>query len=198
MSVTVKVEDGVTPALRQLQQTLASGEIENAIGRGASNFIQRYMFKTNSQRPNSIGGPRTNFYAACARSVSYTHRPGQAEITIGQLGFRQRLEGGEILPRKSQYLTIPASPAAYGKRAREMNLRFAFAMNSYGAMQPALIFNAQGKKRSKQPAQNTVMFWLTKRVNQKADPSVLPPEADIINAGIRGADEYLRSKGGAT
>src|SRR5574342_12137 len=96
MSVTVTVKDDATPLLNRVARTISEGALENAMGRGATKKIQAYLFGLNSGRANSLGGKRSNFYSAAAKSTSYQAEPGKAEITISKLGFRQRLEGGWI------------------------------------------------------------------------------------------------------
>jgi hypothetical protein len=39
-----------------------------------------------------------------------------------------------------------------------------------------------------------VMYWLTPRVFQRADPSVAPPEESVVAGALRGADLYFRSR----
>ena len=181
------------------------------MARGASNKIKAHLFALNASRPNALGGKRTNFWSKTAKSTSYQGTKGEGTITIAQLGFRQRLEGGPIKPRKVTFLTIPAAPEAHGRRAREFNnLTFGFAKNKFGHFQPALIEAAAsgirfGKKRK--TGQRTVrqtgslggkvMYFLTQGVVQSPDPSVLPPVDEILKAATDGADEYLRSRGGA-
>lgn len=202
MSFTVRVTDEASPVLQRLGATLTSGEIENAMGRGASTRIQRHLFGLNSTRPNQLGGKRTNFWSACARGTSYTSQPGSATVTISQLGFRQRLQGGEIRARNVKYLTIPAVAEAHGRRARSFsNLRFGFAENKYGNLMPALLKAAatrspKGRLKGKDAKKNigNVMYWLTPRVFQKSDPTVLPKESEIVDAALRGADLYLRGR----
>lgn len=198
MSYDIRIKDGATPMLQELDKTLKGGQLENAMGQGASNHIRKWFRTRNQTHPNQLGGRRTNFWAACARSTSYISRPGMATILIAKVGFAQRLHGGPIQARNGKYLTIPANAEAYGRRARDMNLRFGFAENKYGNLMPALLKIAADKRKRRKGEKaaklGDVMFWLTPRVFQRADPSVLPPAQEITDAAMRGATEYLRGR----
>lgn len=206
MSYTVTVKDDASPMIRKLGDAITSPEIQNAMGRGASKAVQAFLFSLNASRPNQLGGKRSNFWSASAKSTSYQTSGNQITITVSKLGYLQRIKGGEIKARNKKYLTIPATAEAYGKRAGEFsNLRFGFAENKYGNLMPALIKQsatrsrtgrAIGGKYAKQAKSNigNVMYWLTPRVFQRADPSVEPPEQAVLDGALKGADIYIRSR----
>jgi hypothetical protein len=206
MSYTIKVKDDASPMLKKLGEVLVSQEFRNALGRGASNAVQAFLFKLNSTRPNQMGGKRTNFWSASAKSTNYKADGNQITINISKLGYLQRVKGGEIKARNTKYLTIPATPEAYGKRAGEFsNLRFGFGENKYGNLMPALIKQSATRSRTgnaikgkgaaaAQANIGNVMFWLTPRVFQRADPTVEPTEETVVAGAMRGADQYLRSR----
>lgn len=203
MAKTIDITDKAGAGVRELRAAIGGGRLANAMGRGATNRIRAHFTDLNAARPNQLGGRRTNFWAAAARSTNYTASPEQVLININQLGFRQRLQGGVIRPVKAKYLTIPAAPEAHGRRAREFsNLRFGFAENKFGNLQPALIeasatavtFGRRRKdgtravKRGRSLGGRTI-FFLTRQVFQRADPTVLPPDQEIIEAALQGGRE---------
>lgn len=214
MSYNVTVRDDVTPKLKKLDKALTDGSVDNVIGRSATNLIRAHFTRLQGERPNKEGWKRQNFWAACSRSTSYESQPGLSVITISKLGFRQRLEGGKIEAQNGKYLTIPATSEAYGKRAGEFfNLKFGFAENKYGNLMPALIKASatrkgfvkwkpgskrkgvkQGALDGKDAKKNigNVMYWLTPRVFQRADPSVLPHEDVVTTYAMADADKYIR------
>lgn len=200
MSYSVTVKDEASPKLKRLDEALTGGAIDNVIGRAATNVIRAHFTRLQDERPNKEGWKRQNFWAACNRSTSYESQPGLSVITISKLGFRQRLEGGKIEAQNAKYLTIPATSEAYGKRAREFsNLRFGFAEGKYGNLMPALIKaaatrSANGRLQGKDAKKNigNVMYWLTPRVFQRADPSVLPHEDVITTYALAEADKHIR------
>lgn len=204
MARTFDITDKVTPMLADLRRHIEGGEIEDAMGQGVTVLIRARFARLNAERPNKLGGPRTNFWSAVSRSTNHTSQRGSVEINISHLGFRQRLEGGWIRPKAGKkYLTIPAVAEAHGKRASEFsNLRFGFSENKYGNLQPALVEASAtnlkfGRKRKDGSRKTTVtgssggraIFFLSKQVFQPADPSVLPTEPEILAAAIKAGEE---------
>lgn len=195
VSTTIVLTDSATPLAERMVLALRSDRIGEAAGRAVSNQLRKHFFGLNKARPNQLGGKRTNFYNAAARSVSHRLTDTGVTVSVNKLGFRQRLQGGLIKPtRGRRYLTIPATPDAYNTRAGEWhNLKFGFAFNGRGELRPALI-EAQstalkfGKKKRKDgtvSVKRTIreggraVFWLVRSVNQKPDPSVLPSMLSI-------------------
>lgn len=201
-NITYNIADKVTGMLRGIEGVIKSGAMEQAMGRGATARIKEHFFALNSSRPNALGGRRTNFWTACARSTNYQAQPGEFTVSINQVGFRQRLEGGTIRPTGGRkFLTIPAIPEAHGKRASEFsNLRFGYTENRFGNLAPALVeASASTVKFGRQRKDGTrgvktgvtggkAVFWLARKVFQKADPSVLPSEGEILGAAIRAGE----------
>lgn len=200
MSYSVTVKDEASPKLKRLDEFISSGKMDDTIGRAASNVIRAHFTRLQSERPNKEGWTRQNFWSKCNESTSHASQPGVSVITIAKLGFRQRLEGGKIEAQNGKYLTIPATSEAYGKRAGQFsNLRFGFAENKYGNLMPALLKAAatrspKGKLQGKDAKKNigNVMYWLTPRVFQRADPSVLPHEDVITTYALAAADKEIR------
>lgn len=218
MARSLDITDRVSPLLRELAGFATSGELERAAEQGAVVVVRDHFFKLNAERPNQLGGRRTNFWTATGRSVSSNSQPGTVEININQVGFRQRLQGGWIRPTGGKkYLTIPAVAEAHGRRASEFsNLRFGFTENKYGNLQPALVEASAtnlkfGRKRKDGSRKTNVtghtggraIFFLSKQVFQQADPSVLPSEAAITDAAIKAVENAAagirarHEKGGA-
>lgn len=207
MSKTIDITNSATPMLRRLQGAVASGALANAMGAGARNRIQGHLHRINGERPNRLGGRRTDFYSAAAKSTHMDAVPGEITVTVSRVGFRQRFEGGRIRPVNKKFLTIPATAEAYGRRASEFaDLRFVILGG-----RPALVRARQtrisiggrrkdGTRRIRGTSSTTgmeVLFWLRREVNQKPDPSVLPTDAEIGEAAVRGGNLYLDTlKGG--
>lgn len=205
MATAITITDKVSPILARFQNVLKTGAIENVMGRAVVNKLQAHFLQLNASRANELGGDRTNFYAGAAKSTNSQARPGEVKISVNQVGIRQRYEGGEIRPLAGKYLTIPASAEAYGHRAREFSdLRFGFAENKFGNLQPALVrasssqvkFGRQkndGTRAVKQTGSRggEVMYFLCPRVFQRADPTVIPPEAELADAAVSVANKFI-------
>lgn len=215
MAITLKlsVNQTVSRTAQELRDALKPGAIENAMGRGVANLVRNHLFALNQSRPNQLGGRRTNFWAQAARGTSQASQPGGFTVSINQVGFRQRYQGGWIRPTGGKkYLTIPAVAEAHGRRASEFsNLRFGFAANKYGNLQPALIEASATKVKfgrarkdgtrgvKSEGTGGKVMFFLSKRVFQQADASVLPTLPEMEAAAVAAADAVIAAalaKGG--
>ena len=160
-----------------------------------------------------------HFYSLAGDSISIRGSGGLALVSITQRGLRQRLYGGMIVPKNAKFLTIPASPESYGKRASEFpELKLSKAMNPDGHLQWALVRPASTQLKFRRRLQGDgnirmtvtpramsaggeVVFWLVRKVNQAPDPTVLPSREELMAAGIGAARIRLnrlqsRSTGG--
>ncbi len=134
-----------------------------------------------------------HYYLQAAKSVTARDGgSGLALVTVTQTGFRQRLNGGTIVPGPGKrYLTLPNNPEDSGKRAGEFNdLEFGLAPYSDGSIRPALVRRASsavsfirrklkggGVRVTVKPGElrgGEVIFWLVRKVFQRPDPTVLP------------------------
>ena len=186
MAIGVDIRDTASPLLNRLREDLtiprAAGK---SIGRGVTQLIKGHLTDLDRRRPNRLGGPRTHFYLRAAEATNFRVTGKGVVISINQLGIRQRILGGTIVPRKARALTIPVSPEAYGKRAREFPDLVLIKTNQRGSTILARI----GQGDRVEP-----LFVLKKRVVQKADPSVLPTEKEIITTARRTLGRFLQSR----
>jgi hypothetical protein len=156
-----------------------------------------------------LGAQSTGFYAEAARSVQMPEISGD-DVTIsinGPVGLAQRFFGGTIVPKKGNWLTIPAIAAAYGARARTFNnLRFVYFRPDLAALVERLAATVQrgrnGVYRAVQSSVGTVVYWLKPSVTQAADPTVLPTEDRLAGVAITAGQEtfgrlWERQIGGA-
>lgn len=212
---TIDLTDRVTPLLQSVPAALRDGGVEKVMERALVNEVKDHLFTYNAAHPNRLGGQRTNFYAQAAKSTHGKSQPGEVEVTISQVGIRQRIEGGTITAH-GKLLTIPAIPEAHGKRASEFhNLRFAAfhgpntvgALVGPGAVSTGIAIGRKFKGKQKFKAVSSevgvkVFFWLAKSINQVGDPDVLPSRQKLIDVAMAGATTHLalreaRLRGGA-
>lgn len=217
-SITIDVvNDAGLMAAQRLALLDRPGTFEPVIKRAAANTVKAHFAQLQADRPNKQGWPRRNYWAGCARSVTQSHRPGLVTISITQLGFRLRLEGGIVTPGKgistksgkpTQFLTIPARPEAYKATAKQYgNLQFAYVDG-----RPALVAKEGGATRErvvkgltrssviKGAIQGTVMYWLARKTTHQPDPSVLPTKEKMmgeISSAIGDAVDALVDRGQA-
>lgn len=180
MPISINVDilrDQASEILNRLADPDLIRSTNKVAGRDVANLLRRHFSKLDNSRANKLGGRRTHFYAQLARSVRQDISGDTVRVSAINVGIAQRYFGGTILPKNSRWLTIPVSPAAYGKRAREFDsLRYQKTKN--GA---ALIDNESNK----------IFYILVKSVTQKADRSVLPTEEKIRETALVRAVKYL-------
>ncbi len=187
MSGVAILLDEATPLLERVKTAAAAQGLALVAARAVGGLVKEHLYGLDGQR-HQFGN---HYYRQAADSVTTGVVPQGAVVSVGQIGFRQRLFGGRITAKNAKYLTIPAAPEAYGHRAREFNdLDFAIVENpETGSLQPALVRRAQTKIRHRRVKTKggitfkasavatlmpEVMYWLVRSVDQEADPSVLP------------------------
>lgn len=197
MSVALEVaKDEATPLLRDLLARVQPARLGAVLGRAGANVIKRHLEGLPS---NKRGWPTTNFYKEASRQTSHAAQPDGAVITIAKQGFRQRLMGGPIKPRKPRgRLTIPARAEAGGKRAIDFdNLTPGTGTAEDGTVGFGLIEAPHSKikirsknkqkyvERVPSAASRRLFFFFSRGVTQQPDPSVLPTDAAFLDALTR-------------
>lgn len=212
LAISTEVQDGAGPALKGLAGRVAPRRIAAEVGPRLTRLMQRH-FRSLGQ--NKKGWPSTSFYGRAAEATNWQMQASgeYVDIVCNQIGIRQRLMGGEIKPVNAGALTIPASPDAAGKTAREFSdLKFSFVHDpDLGVMRPALIRAEQtrvafGRRRKDGTRSVTnagetggeVMFWLAKGARQDPDPTVLPADEEFERELDRSVDALLADSGGPT
>lgn len=165
--------------------------LNTVMGRAVSNCIRSNYVRWNSANPNKLGGERTNLGAQFARATHPELLADGFAVVTSHVAARQRLMGGTIRPVKAKMLAIPADAEAYGKRPREFNnLRFA-VLGGHPALVVAEATQVKSTKKGFKAVAsslgNKVMYWLANSINQVADPSVLPSEAEMVDAATSAA-----------
>jgi hypothetical protein len=187
------VQDEARPWSLRMAQAMQRPEVRMVAARGARNKLQDHFQDLQTHRRNKRGWRRQNFWGQVRRSVQAPTPAGDLVlISINHVGIAQRYFGGEIRPRNVDHLTLPAQEKAYGKRAGEFdNLEFGLAPDPERNMQlrPALIESRATEIRRTKKGYKAVrsriggvMYWLTRRVVQQEDPTVLPTDRELGDA----------------
>lgn len=144
-----------------------------------------------SARANALEKGGTNFWRGIARSVRLK-QASESSMIVGSNHFAaaQKQFGGEIRAKKKQALTIPVSPEAKGKTAKEFKSGgrplFVVRGNLEGKDTLGLLgYSAHGEFFP--------MFVLRKSVKQKAEPW-FPEEAEITSLGMKEAAFWLEKE----
>ncbi len=209
--IAVKLQ---TEALDELNAKAAkvgkSQDVSLVGARAVANLCRNHLFTVDNEEPNKLGGPRTHFFSAAAKSIEEPElEAGGAGFTINQVGLAQRWLGGDIEAGRgtssttggpTKYLAIPARAEAYGKAPGEFDdLEFIPLGNRKGMLVEAMQSRFIEGKKSKSGARDyhienvggLVMFWLVPKVHQEADPDVMPTNEDMAEAARYAMDNYL-------
>jgi len=206
VALTIDITDHASAMLGRLRQRMAPERMNKVIGASVARLVKDRLFARDAQ-PNKSGWASQHFYSGAAKATTWTADASGAIISINKQGFRQRVEGGVIKPVNVKYLTIPACAAAYGKRAREFgNLKMQWGKRKDGTIGPVALVALEGgatqKKfrgrndtvheraiaQGKGSKKGDVLYWLVREVHQAADDTILPTDAEIINAAIDGLE----------
>lgn len=206
MSKTIEIIDQASDRVREMRAVISEGRLAAAMARGAGNRVRSHLVTINGQRPNQLGGRRTNFYNQAAQSTHHDATPREITVTISKQGFRQRYQGGRIRAVNARLLTIPATAEAHGRRASEFPDLQLVVLGG----RPALVRARQTRLRrvggrnpgfrgASSASGLEVLFWLKREVNQKPDPTVLPTDAEILSAALAAGESAVaaaKARGG--
>jgi len=155
-----------------------------------------------------LGAKPIGLFSQFARSTSWKASGTGVLISIAHNAIRQRLEGGEIKPVKGKYLSLPAIAGAYGKRIADFGdtLKFGGFSDEQGrirlgwglreAVKVKSTFKRKGKDvtRERTKYKPGVYFWAVRKVNQKADPTVLPGDGAFMTGLTEAVGDWLEEQ----
>ncbi len=198
LAVEVNLLDTASPAVLALQTQLSPARLSAAVGPAVMLLTTRHL---RANGTNRRGWPTTNFWSRAAKATSWTGTGEGVVVSINQQGVRQRWKGGRISPVHARALTIPISPEAYGKTAKDFPGAFLLKTKK-GAfiVQRGEEISKTGKVRAARGkgfaskrvvAHLEFLFVLKSSVNQKPDPSVIPSMDDYGATAIRAIRERV-------
>lgn len=194
--------------LAAVQARYGKKDVNEVLGRTASEFIRKHLEQYNAENPNKLGGKRTNFFRQAAKAISFLAGEDEVDVKISMLGLRQQWRGGPITPGKNasyssggptRLLTIPAIAAAHGKRAGEFDnldlVMFSWFGKDFGDLEGMLVERTKTKllvkggkrakrKKSALEQRGKAVFWLVSRAVTKPHPGVLPTQEELHTALI--------------
>lgn len=193
----IEIKDGATQALARKALALQPARLLPVAGRAAASLVRAHFIELNGQRHRPGGA---NFYLSCARATHSEVVGDAAVVSVTQQGAGQRFHGGVIEAKPGGWLTIPARDETYGHRAREFTdlvfVKFraelaALIQRAKGAIRRSV---TPGARRAGEEVGGGIFYWLTKRVDQRPDPSVLPPLNQIEDAALNAVGQHVAGK----
>jgi hypothetical protein len=200
LAIDVTLTGNAPDAVRSLRAGLHPSQLNPIVGRAARTAYRDHLFGLNSQRPNALGGARTNFYADAARATQFRVEGDHVIVSINQVGIALRFFGGTVKPRTAKFLTIPVHPRAHGHRAREFDLELVYGRNGEPialATKSSLVNivrqTAKGRiTRNLGGRRGEIMFRLVRSATMKPDETVLPYPQQVGAAAARAVDTYAK------
>lgn len=147
---------------------------------------------TRHKTAKSLAATPTGYFSRKAEGLESRSTKEEAIVTIptgnnadgnsGLEAFARVLGPVLITAKAAQWLTIPATAAAYGHRAREFNDLIFIKLGDARAM----LARRDGKKL-------TPFFWLKKSVTLPEDRTLLPSDEQMTGAAEQGAEDLIAS-----
>lgn len=194
LAIAITVNNGSLRGLAGLRDGLQPSVLSEVTGSAVAVETRAHLRTLNRERPNQLGGRRTNFYGNASELTSYSVEGDTAIVSIAARGIRQRFYGGTIVPKRAKYLTIPVHPDAHGRTASQFKgLVVVFGKGG----QPVGLARSVTARRSRgfvgpMPASaGELLFVFKKSITQAPDPTVLPPPDRTYGAAISRLNEHV-------
>lgn len=210
LEIKIEVTDAATPALHALHARLTerselNAYIATSAEAGTRQYITRIADVTHATAQR-LGASPTGYLSKRAQLTESSHNADAATVTVSGGIFKRVFGPVTVRAKRSKWLTIPATAAAYGKSAREFNdLRVQFfgkgLMGLVKAEQSSLGTRARAgfeteRNTRRAPLLNAgrgdVYFWLKKSVVLPKDDTLLPDKQAFADMGELAARVYLR------
>ena len=168
-SSALSLPDGLTPS-----------RLVEAAARGISNALKGHFRNRNSAAKHREGMPRSNFWSHVADSVQTKASVGAstatAHVLVDHEGVVLHLEGGTVRPKTGKALAIPLVAAVFDQNPREFDPHH----EKLSLVWPKGA--SAGTLRDKKTGE--AWFLIVSKADIPADPSVLPSESYLIQAGM--------------
>jgi hypothetical protein len=193
--ITIRINDQATPFFnRAIAQVKRPRVLLEAASKEVVQTLKAH-FKSKQLQGNKRGWRERYFWYGVRNSVAQSTGVSsitdtKAVVTVASPAFAHKVTGGPIVPKLRKWLTIPLTEQAYllgGKgTVRESQPDLFPITTKRGSYLVRNIVESRGRGKLRN---NRLEFWfrLVKRVDQDADPTALPPEADLAAAVERSA-----------
>ncbi|MEM7495897.1 MAG: hypothetical protein AAF471_07200 [Myxococcota bacterium] len=157
-------------------------EVHNLIGFTGAEILSEH-FNEKNQKPNKVGGPKSNFWAQAADQTDYALDP--IRIYTTKIGVAQRVYGGIITAKKAKNLVFPVHPISYNIPARDFTARTGIAL--YPNKKRTVILGRVG-------GQSVILYVIKRSVKQEPDPSAIPTGQTFENGILAELAAYINQQ----
>lgn len=158
----------------------------SAAAAAVGELTRRHLIRLDSWKHRSaekLGAQPTGILSKAAGKVSETATDQFGEVSITSPAVRRAFHDVEIRPKNWDFLTIPASREAYGKRASVL------ASLGWQLFRPGKKRILMGKLGDDAPK---VLYYLATSVHQRQDRSLLPSDREISSAAANAMMAIIR------
>jgi len=198
-TVTVTGSDEARKLLASVGDAMESPGVMRAMETALKTAVQENFLVLN-QKPNKLGGERTNYWALAADATTSSVNGLSGVVECARIGVALHLHGGTVKPtgrisevtgKPIRLLTIPVTAAAHGKTVAMLR---ALGINLYRA--GGSLYRHPGQAAKVDPDTDQKFFALARQANIKANPSVLPAEPELAEAAAEAARDYVAAHTG--
>lgn len=196
---------------RMLKEVARPRSVFEAGAKACQVHLKKWM-RTLQARGNEKGWPSQNFFAGGKNSVEKnigiaSVSDTSAVITIADVRYVHRIEGGTVTPKRLKFLAIPLTAAAYAMNGKGSLLEsmpgLVVVKTARGAFLAQSFFEkAKGKKiggkgKSLERQRLVFLFRLLRSVTHRPHPNELPMrdrlERDVREGMVKAADILIRA-----
>ena len=174
--------------VRMLGKTATSRGFNRSLGIGGRTYVRQHFRHLDKTEPNKLGGKRTHFWEKAGRltQAGIVKGGSAAVVFTTQIGVRQQILGGPIVPKKAKWLTIPITPEAHGHRARDAY------WNKFGGLDLEWAGGRGKRSLFLVDAYGEGHYVLRKSVFQKPHPQFMPDIAKTAEHSLNAGFKFLR------
>ena len=187
---TLNVIDQATPQLQALIK-----RVENPLaglriaGRYVQILLKQHFQEKHKTNPNKFGAPRTNYWLGVSDAVNkpVDSGPDSVTVSISHPSFIQKVDPRPIEAKRHRYITIPLRSEAYARRAAQLEIALGIKLFVITAKTGNKFLVDRGG------SDRTLRFFylLRKSVNQKPDPTALPPEQKLNDVAMKAFGDWV-------
>ena len=197
LTLTVTVEGGEealrsVSALTRADRTAAHQEM----AAGIEEVTRGYINALGGGRKGTaakLGAASTGFYRKQGSLLQATGDATGVRLTMPRAPFSRAFRAYDLVPRSGSLLTIPLTAESYGKRAREFGgLKWRqFSDEDVAAGKSTHAGLVLGRPAPEKGGLFSALFRGARQVHQDQDRTLLPDDADWLDAMALGAVNFM-------
>lgn len=205
IAIEIDVTGSPEQSIARVRTFIGGDAIRKIAGYEGQRTVREHLQGLDDSRANKLGGRRSHYYGSARRATEFQIEGEDVIISISQVGMKLHYFGGTVTAGKNssyatgspaRYLTIPATPEAYGRTVRDFpDLVVVWGKNrrpvglAIGEEATGSLYSAVARRHGAMLTKKAkltpgkMMFWLKESVTLPPDSTVLPTE-DTLGMNI--------------